>query len=334
MHGGPCHQRVQLLLGSIPACRCMQALTALMSAQYPQEDVAGFASYLLNQWRSLLSSSLCPQDGGCPAAASAGFSTAASASPDIAQAHMTAAAVPGNASAPTAHARPQQQRQHRQKYQSPWKDDTALEISPLHLQPTQQPQPGDGQHVPEPQGFRPYSRRQARSAVSHPQWSNTLKAAAIDGTSPSALSLFHSSAVYLSQAAALAAAGGVPMPSSSATADALMPHSAAWAGDMGSAPGAQCDGAQAPQPTPGFQPLQQLQSLPGVSPDQSALQAFDGAFLRQVQTAPPGQLPLHALRSPVHPSEPQEQVCALGILTATSIGRTLYEPSQFVLDST
>ena len=324
---------MHLPFGLVCESRCMQALTGLVSVQYPQEDVAGFASYLLNQWRSLLSSSHCPQDGMSPAAASAGFSAPASASPDMAQAHMTAAALPGHASAPSVHARQQQQRQHRQKHQLPWQVASPLEISPLHLQPAQQPQAGHGQQCPEPQGFRPYSSRLTRSAALQPEQGDILKLAAVDVTSSSALSLFRSSATYLSQAAALAAAGGMPMPSSSATADAVTTYSAAWAGDMGSMPRVQSNGAQAPQPVQSFQPLQQLQSLPGVSPDQSALQAFDGAFLRQVQTAPPGQLLSHAMRSTVHPPEPQEQVCALGILTATFIASFLFQSIFLVLDS-
>ena len=81
-------------------------LIDLLSVQYPEENVAGFASYLLNQWRSLLSSSVCPQDKACPAAASAGFSAAASASPDMAQANLSTALL-GHASAPAAHGRQQ-----------------------------------------------------------------------------------------------------------------------------------------------------------------------------------------------------------------------------------
>ena len=309
---------------------CLLAyMTAAMSAQYPQEDVAGFATYLLTQWRSLLSSSLCPQDGASPAAASAGFSSAASAGPDMAQAYVSAE-LPGHASAPTAHAGQQERR--RQRDQLPWEVATPLEITPLYLQPAQQPQPGQGQQTPEPRGFRPYSTRQARSAALQLQRSTILKAAAIDATSASALS-FHGRSTDLSQAA-VAAAGGMPMPSRSAAADAHVPYSAEWAGIMGSMPRAQSSGAEAPQPMQSFQPLQQLQSLPGVNPDQSALHAFDGAFLRQVQTAPPGQLSSHAFRSPVQPPEPQEQVCALSELTATYIGRTLFQPVKIVEDST
>ena len=52
---------------------------------------------------------------------------------------------------------------------------------------------------------------------------------------------------------------------------------------------------QSPEPPqvlqsgPGFQPLHQLQGLPGLSPDRSVLQAFDSAFLRQMnfQSSPP-----------------------------------------------
>lgn len=101
------------------------------------------------------------------------------------------------------------------------------------------------------------------------------------------------------------------MPCSSGMADTTRPHGTAWAGNMGSMPGVQSSGAGESQPMQGFQTLQQLQSLPGISPNQSALQAFDGAFLRQVaQTAPKGQVLLNAVIKPVHP-EPEEQVHAI-----------------------
>ena len=256
--------------------------------------MAGFAGYLLSQWQSLLTSSLYPQDTGSPAAASAGFSAAVSASPDMAQADMSAAG-PGNGGTPTAHARQQQQWQKHQLA--------------VHLQSAQQPQPRVGQQTPEPQGFRPYSSGQAGSAAPQPEQMEIMQAAAQGTVSPSALSLLESrSAADLSQAAH-AAAGGVTMPSSSKKADAIRSHSRAWDGDMGAMPGVQSTGAQANQPIQGFEPLQQLQSLPGNGPNVSVLHAFDGAFLRQVQTAPTPQPASTALRSPTHPPELEEQVC-------------------------
>ena len=257
--------------------------------------MAGFAGYLLSQWQSLLTSSLYPQDTGSPAAASAGFSAAVSASPDMAQADMSAAG-PGNGGPPTAHAR--QHQQHWREQQAAW-----------HLQPAQQPQPRADQQIPEPQGFRPYSSGQAGSVAPQPEQRNTLQAALPSTAPPSAPSFLQGrSAADLSQAVH-AAAAGVPLPSSSKKADAIRSHSKAWAGDMGSMPGLQSNDAQGSQHMQGFEPLQQLQSLPGNDPNASVLQAFNGAFLRQVQTAPLPQLGSTALRSPAHPPELEEQVC-------------------------
>ena len=99
------------------------------------------------------------------------------------------------------------------------------------------------------------------------------------------------------------------MPASSGRADAIRPHSTAWASNMGSMAGVQSNVPGEPQPMQGFRPLQQLQNLPGISPNQSALQSFDGGFLRHVvQMAPIRQMSLNAVQKPVHQTEPEEQV--------------------------
>ena len=265
-----------------------------MSAQYPQEDVAGFASYLLSQWQSLLSSSVYAQDVCSPAAASGGLSAAASANLYKEQTNVSAQ-LPCGAATPAAQAR---QQQHGHGHQSP-----------LHLRSAQQPQAKHVQRDLEPQGFRPYRSRRASSALPQSEQGNSLRVAEEGMMSRSALGCFTRSTADLSQAAR-AAVGGVPVLQGPEMTEASRLHSTACADDAATKPGVQgrCD--QAPQAVQGYQPLQQLQSLPGYRPTQSVLQAFDGTFLKHVQSAPAGQAVRTALRSPVSEAEPEEQVCA------------------------
>lgn len=269
-----------------------QAHFVLVSAQYPQEDVAGFASYLLSQWQSLVSSSVYAPDLCSPAAASGGFSAATSISPHAAQ--LTASAQFSiSTSIPVEHAG--QQQHHGQQ-------------SASRVQSAQHQQAVPAQQEPQPQGFRPYNGRQTWSDAPQPANRPATQAAAAHMMSGTALPSFGMNAADTIQAASPA---GPPMQYNTAGADTVIAHSTARNSNILAMPWVQSPGAQAPQSGRGFGPMPQLLSLLGSSPEQTAFQALECSFLKQAQMAPT------PTRSPVHAPESEQQVCIFSLNSRT-----------------
>ena len=173
--------------------------------------------------------------------------------------------------------------------------------SASQVQSAQHQQTVPDQPQPEPQGFRPYNGRQTGSDAPQPAYRPATEAAAAHMMSIAALSSFAMNAADTFQA--VSPAGGAPMQHNTAGADTVMAHSTARNSNILAMPWVQSLGAQAPQSGQGLGPMQQLQSLPGTSPEQTAFQALQGSFLKQVHMAPTPP------RSPVHAPEPEQQVC-------------------------
>ena len=263
-----------------------------IALQFPQEDVAGYASYLLSQWQSLLSSSLAMLD------MDVGLSTSAAAvvpAASLLQAPLLALGGPPRQSTPC-----QSSRDWTAQHASP---DSAPTTSPAahakdrqhhaHTQPpcwpSVQQQTEHMQPAPEPQGFRPWS-------CSHPTAHEAPAPVCTCLTQAAAMQAMPVSAhcTPAGQSAhpwdALASAARVSGAATQAAQGAGLLHSAAEACSGDAMPPWQCpEPPQVLQSGPGFRLLHQLHGLPGLFPDRSVLQAFDSAFLRQMtfQSSPP-----------------------------------------------
>ena len=249
------------------------------AVQFPQEDVAGYASYLLSQWQSLLSSSLTMLDMRVGLGTSAA-AIAPSASP--LQATLPATCGQTLQSSPCQNGR-EWTAQHALADSAPKHSSAAHDV---HTRPPSwhsvQQQMGQTQQAPEPQGFRPWSSsQQTAQEVPAPARTCVTQPAARHATPVSAqcTPAAHSATPHLplDRAARVSGVAIQAAPGASLLPSAGKPCSykatAAW---------------QSPEPPQvlqgglGFQPLHQLQGLPGLSPDCSVLQAFDSTFLRQM----------------------------------------------------
>ena len=275
------------------------------ASQFPQEDVAGFAGYLLSQWQSLLSSSLCVPDLYAAPVSAGGPGMPAAISPQ-----------PGQASASSRHPT-QAQHQNRQRAHRPPSASVADRIPAAQAQRSQQheqyvqlqPAPQQlpqSQQSREPQGFRPWTSRQPSPEAPLPADRHAMQTAAVHALPSSAQYAPVGAPEDARQRLNRTAAGRsthlepVKVP--------VMPFSTAGMSNTEALPWLQSPAAEQPgqggQGVQAFQPLHQLQSLPGSRRDQSVLQAFETAFLRHVHFAGSPS------RSPVQSAEQDQQVRA------------------------
>ena len=253
-----------------------------IATQFPQEDVAGYASYLLSQWQSLLSSSLTMLDLGIDP------STSAAASAPVVSLLQASLPMPGgqaHQSTPCQSGR-EWTAQHAAADSAPKRSSAAHAEDQQHKVHTQPPywqhQTEQMQQAPEPQGFRPWSssHQGTQEAPALAQTCVTQAAAtqampASDRCTPAAQSA--TPWAPLDRAARVSGAATQAAPGFGMLHRAIGPCSR-----EAMLPWQSPDPPQVLQSGPGFQPLHQLQGLPGLSPDRSVLQAFDSAFLRQM----------------------------------------------------
>ena len=253
-----------------------------IAMQFPQEDVAGYASYLLSQWQSLLSSSLTMLDLGIgPSTSAAAIAPVVS----LLQASLPMPSGQAHRSTPCQSDR-EWTAQHASADSAPKRSSAAHaedEQQNVHTQPFYwQQQTEQMQQAPEPQGFRPWSSsHQGTQEAPALQQTCVTQAAATQAMpaagrcTPAAQSATPRDALGRTarvSGAATQAAPGV----------GLVHRAAEPCSREAVAPWQSPEPPQVLQSAPGFQPLHQLQGLPGLSPDRSVLQAFDSAFLRQI----------------------------------------------------
>ena len=252
------------------------------ATQFPQEDVAGYASYLLSQWQSLLSSSLTMLDLGI------GPSTSAAAILPVVSLLQASLPMPGgqgHQSTPCQSGR-EWTTQHASADSAPKSSSAAhaeVQQHDVHTQsPYWQQQTEQMQQAPEPQGFRPWSSSLlGMQEAPAPACTHVTQAAATQAMYASAHST--PAAQSVTPRDALDRRAKVFGVATQAAPGANMLHRKGGpCGREAMAPWQSPEPPQVLQSGPGFQPLHQLQGLPGLSPERSVLQAFDSAFLRQM----------------------------------------------------
>ena len=237
--------------------------------QFPQEDVSGFAGYLLCQWQSLLSSSLCLPDLHTLTAASDGLGA------------LPVVSAPPAQFGPGARAHTPQQDRQGQRQQA----KRSVHATALAAQPRQQQSryPAPSELRPEAQGFRPWSSLQAQSEGFQPLLRGHSQAAEAHMLSVSAL-------VDLARPPATAStavdtAAGLPSMALQAETGGMLPHSILRAGAV-QVPWDQGSGAaQAQRNGHSFHTVQQQQSMAPTNTDHGELQAFGSTFMGAMQLA-------------------------------------------------
>ena len=253
-----------------------------IATQFPQEDVAGYASYLLSQWQSLLSSSLTMLDLGI------GSSTSAAAIAPVVSLLQASLPMPGGQayqSTPCQSGR-EWPAQHASADSAPRRSSASHAEDQQHNVHTQSPswqqQTEQMQLAPEPQGFRPWSSSQPTTQEAPALAGTHVTRAAVTQATPVSTH-YMPAAQSATPRDALDRAAKVSGVATQAAPGASLLHKAAGScGRKAMLPWQSPEPPQVLQSGPGFQPLHQLQGLPGLSPDRSVLQAFDSAFLRQI----------------------------------------------------